>query len=127
MFFRKMPLTRNITEMSNEDIVRRYFKLVESKNLDDLVDMFDYEAVLKEPFSNMSELKGRSEIAAFLKVALMANSDMRHKLEIKANDKNGKTRALVTFEKGDKLKGQFTFDIDPETKKITALKIEFLT
>ncbi|HEX6067307.1 MAG TPA: nuclear transport factor 2 family protein [Nitrososphaera sp.] len=113
--------------MSNEDIVRRYFKLIESKNLDDLVDMFDYEAVLKEPFSNMSELKGSSEIAAFLKVALMANSDMRRKLEIKANAKNGKTRALVTFEKGDKLKGQFTFDIDPETKKITALKIEFLT
>lgn len=121
-----MPVTRNITEMSFEDIVRRYFKLIESKNLADLVEMFDYDAVLKEPFSNMPELKGRSEIAAFLKVALMANSDMRRKLEIKANDKTGKTRALVTFEKGDKLKGQFTFEVDPATKKIMALKIEFL-
>ncbi|MEM3159575.1 MAG: nuclear transport factor 2 family protein [Nitrososphaera sp.] len=122
-----MPLTRNITEMSNEEIVRRYFKLIESQNLPDLVDMFDYDAVLKEPFSKMPELKGRSEISAFLKVALMANSDMRRKLEVKSSDKTGKTRALVTFEKGDKLKGQFTFDIDPVTKKIRALKIEFLT
>lgn len=122
-----MPLTRSITEMSNEDIVRRYFKLIESKNLDDLVDMFDYDATLKEPFSNMPELRGRSEISAFLKVALMANSDMRRKLEIKSNEKTGKTRALVTFEKGDKLRGQFAFDIDPATKKIRALKIEFLT
>lgn len=126
MFFKAMPLTRSITEMSYEDIVRRYFKLIESKNLDDLVDMFDYDAVLKEPFSKMPELKGRTEIAAFLKVALMANSDMRRKLEIKANERTGKTRALVTFEKGEKLKGQFTFDIDPATKKIKALKIEFL-
>lgn len=122
-----MPLTRNISELKSEDIVRRYFKLIESKDLDSLVEMFDYEAVLKEPFSNMSELRGRSEISAFLKVALMANANMRRKLEIKSNEKTGKTRALVTFEKGDRLKGQFTFDIDPVTKKVRALKIEFLT
>lgn len=122
-----MPITRNIAELSYEDIVRRYFKLIDSKDLDSLVDMFDYDAVIKEPFSKAAELKGQSEIAAFLKVALMANANMRRKLDIKANEKTGKTRALVTFEKGDKLKGQFTYDIDPETKKIRSLKIEFLT
>lgn len=120
-------MTRNISELSGEDIVRRYFKLIESKDLDSLVEMFDYEATLKEPFSNMPELRGRSEISAFLKVALMANTNMRRKLEIKSNPKTGKTRALVTFEKGDRLKGHFTFDIDPATKRIRDLKIEFLT
>jgi len=122
-----MTLTRNIAELSSEDIVRRYFKLIDSRDLDSLVDMFDYDAVVKEPFSKAAELKGRSEISAFLKVALMANANMRRKLELKANDKAGKVRALVTFEKGDKLKGQFTFEIDAATKKIRALNIEFLT
>lgn len=123
----EMPITRNIAELSSEEIVRRYFKLIESKDLDSLVDMFDYEAVVKEPFSKMAELRGHSEISAFLKVALMANANMRRKLDIKTNEKTSKARALVTFEKGDRLKGQFTFDIDPATKKIRVLKIEFLT
>ncbi len=122
-----MPITRNIADLSSEEVVRRYFKLIDSKDLDSLVDMFDYEAVVKEPFSKMAELRGHSEISAFLKVALMANANMRRKLDIKTNEKTGKARALVTFEKGDRLKGQFTFDVDPATKKIRALKIEFLT
>jgi ketosteroid isomerase-like protein len=124
---KEMPITRNIAELSNEDIVRRYFKLIDSKDLDSLVDMFDYEAVVKEPFSKMAELKGHSEISAFLKVALMANANMRRKLDLKTNEKTGRTRVLVMFEKGDRLTGQFTFDIDPATKKIRALKIEFPT
>lgn len=122
----EMPLTRNIADMSGQEIVRRYFKLIDSKDLDGLVDMFDEDAVLKEPFSKMAELRGHSDIAAFLKVAFMANSDMRRKLEIKANDRTGKARVLVKFEKGDSLTGQFIFDINPETKKIRALRIEFL-
>lgn len=122
-----MTLTRNIADLSNEDIVRRYFKLVDSRDLDDLVDMFDYDAVVKEPFSKAKELKGRSEIAAFLKIVLMANTNMRHKLDLHSKDNTSKVRALVTFEKGDKLRGQFTFDIDSVTKKIRELKIEFLT
>ncbi len=124
---KEMPITRNIAELSLEEVVRRYFKLIDSKDLGGLVDMFDYEATVKEPFSKAAELRGQSEISAFLKVALMANSNMRRKLDMKTNEKAGKVRALVTFEKGDRLKGQFMFDIDPATKKIKALKIEFLT
>jgi hypothetical protein len=56
----------------------------------------------------------------------MANTNMRRKLGLKSNDKTGKVRALVTSEKGDKLRGHFTFDIDPVTRKIKLLKIEFL-
>jgi ketosteroid isomerase-like protein len=122
-----MPLIRNIADMSGEEIVKRYFKLIDSGDLDCLLDMFDYDAVVKEPFSNMGELRGHSDITAFLKVAFMANANMRRKLEIKTNDKAGKARAIVTFEKGGRLTGQFTFDLDPETKKISVLKIEFLT
>jgi ketosteroid isomerase-like protein len=122
-----MPLTRNIADMNPEEIVKRYFKLIDSRDLGGLLDMFDYDAVVKEPFSNMANLRGHSEIAAFLKVALMANAKMRRKLDVKANDKTGKVQSLVTFEKGDRLTGQFTFDIDPETKKIRSLEIEFPT
>jgi ketosteroid isomerase-like protein len=124
----KMPLVRNnIADMSGEEIVKRYFKLIDSTDLGRLIDMFDHDAVIKEPFSNMAELRGHSDISAFLKVALMANANMRRKLEIKTSEKAGKVRALVMFEKGDRLRGKFTFGIDPKTKKIKTLKIEFLT
>jgi ketosteroid isomerase-like protein len=123
----EMPLTRNIADMNPEEIVKRYFKLIDSRDLGGLLDMFDYDAVVKEPFSKMTNLRGHSEIAAFLKVALMANANMRRKLDVKTNDKTGKVQALVMFEKGDRLTGQFMFDIDPETKKIRTLEIGFLT
>jgi hypothetical protein len=125
-------------QAGSEEVVKKFFKLIDSKSdVDDLLDLFEYDAVVKEPFSkplpfsiSSSGLKGRSEIGPFLKVALMVTGDMRRRVrfeERQAGGGNGKDRnvvcALVTFEKGDRMHGRFVFELAPESKKIRRLVI----
>ena len=122
--------------LTGEEIVARYFRCIDSKELDGLLDLFDYDAVVYEPFSKVGEgLHGRSAIEPFLKVAMMANSELRRTVNIektkKANNNNNNNRitALITFEKGEKVKGRFTFEFIEDhsgEKRIKSLHIEFL-
>ena len=116
-----MPLT-------NEEIVFQYFKLIENKDLDSILDLFDPDAVIYEPFSKEEGLRGRYSIEPFIKVAMMANSNLRRVIEIeKSSSKSNKITALVTFEKGDKVKGRFAFEFtgNGSGNKIKSLNIEF--
>ena len=116
---------------SGEEIIYQYFKCIENKDLQGALELFDYDAVVQEPFSNVTELKGKSAIEPFLKVALMANSNLKHKIKIEKKSKNtNEIMALVTFEKGDRMKGRFTFEFtnnyaSTSEKKIKSLRIEF--
>jgi hypothetical protein len=118
--------------LTGEEIVARYFRYMDNKDLDGMLDLFDYEAVVYEPFSKVEELHGRSAIEPFFKVAMMANSDLRRTIKIektKKADNNNEITALTTFEKGDKVKGRFTFEFiedDSGEKRIKSLHIEFL-
>lgn len=116
-----MPLT-------SEEMVYQYFKCIDSKDLGSILDLFDYDAVIHEPFSNITGgLKGKSSIEPFLKVAMMANSSLQRTIKIEKASAN-KITALITFEKGDKVKGKFTFEFEDGSagKKIKSLHIEFL-
>jgi hypothetical protein len=119
--------------LTGEEIVARYFKYIDSKHLDGLLDLFDYDAVVYEPFSKVGGgLHGRSAIEPFLKVAMMANSELRRtvKIEKTKGTNNNEITALITFEKGEKVKGRFTFEFtdgdDSREKKVKSLHIEFL-
>jgi hypothetical protein len=120
-----MPLT-------NEEMVMLYFKFIENKDVEGILELFDYDAIVYEPFSKSKGLQGKSSIEPFLKVAMMANSKMKRTIEIqkpsnkKAADPN-RTVALITFEKGDSAKGRFTFEFtnNENVKKIKSLHIEF--
>ena len=118
-----MPLT-------GEQIVARYFRCIDTKDLDGILELFDYDAEVYEPFSNIiGGLKGRSSIEPFLKVAIMANNNLRRTINIQKPNKPNSITALVMFEKGDKVKSKFTFefqDDDGSRKKIKSLRIEFL-
>lgn len=120
------------TPLTNEDLVFQYFKYVETKDLEGLLALFDHDAVVHEPFSKSATLKGKSSIEPFMKVAMMANSNLKRTIEIekkpsKANVVNpNKVVALITFERGDRIRGRFSFEFVPETKKIKSLDIEFL-
>lgn len=118
-----MPLT-------NEEMVFQYFRLIEKKDIENVLDLFDHDAVIYEPFSKVDGLRGRSSIEPFLKVAMMANSNLRRVIKIEKPIKSYKITAIVTFEKGDKVKGKFTFEFTPDDdsiggKKIKSLHIEF--
>lgn len=118
-----MPLT-------GKQIVARYFRCIDTKDLDGILELFDYDAEVYEPFSNIiGGLKGRSSLEPFLKVAMMANNNLRRTINIQKPNKPNSITALVMFEKGDKVKSKFTFefqDDDGSRKKIKSLRIEFL-
>jgi hypothetical protein len=124
----RVTRTAKTKTTQEEDVVRQFFMLIESKNLDELLNLFDYDAVVSEPFSRAEDLRGRSEIEPFLKIALMANTDLKREIEIEkpADGHKNQLSALVTFEKGGKVRGRFAFELDPESRKIRKLKIQFL-
>jgi hypothetical protein len=112
--------------------VLQYFKFIEKKDLEGALSLFDYDAVVYEPFSKSVALKGIASIEPFLKVAMMASSSLKRIIKIEKQGSSGITNdaskviALITFEKGDKISGRFTFEFNTETKKIHSLLIEFL-
>lgn len=117
---------------TNEEMVYQYFKCIENKDLNGILDLFDYDAIVHEPFSNITGgLKGRSSIEPFLKVAMMANSKLQRTIKIEKPNKPDANRivALITFEKGDKVKSKFTFAFEDDSargKRIKSMRIEFL-
>ena len=117
-----MPLT-------GEEMVYQYFKCIDSKDLNGILALFDYDAVIHEPFSNITGgLKGRSSIEPFLKVAMMANTSLHRTIKIEKASAS-KITALITFEKGDKVKAKFTFEFTDDSsgeKRIKSLHIRFL-
>ena len=122
--------TKESMPLTGEQIVARYFRYMDSKDIDAMLDVFDYDAVVYEPFSNITGgLRGRSSIEPFLKVAMMANSNLERTIKIEKPSKPNKVTALATFEKGDKVKSKLTFEFEDDEasgKKIKSLHIEFL-
>ena len=112
--------TKESLPLTGEQIVARYFRCMDSKDLDGILDLFDYDAVVYEPFSKVTGgLHGRSAIEPFLKVAMMANSKLRTKSKLKnlPHLTNNKIIALITFEKGEKIKSRFTFEFTDDELK----------
>ncbi|MFL6485081.1 MAG: nuclear transport factor 2 family protein [Nitrososphaera sp.] len=69
--------------LTGEQIVARYFRCIDDKDLDGILELFDYDAKLYEPFSNITGgLEGRSSIEPFLNVAMMANSNLERMIKI---------------------------------------------
>ena len=124
--------TKESIPVTDEQMVARYFRCMDNKDLDGILELFDYDAELYEPFSNITGgLKGRSSMESFFKVAMMANSNLRRTIKIEKTNKPNTIIALVTFEKGDKVKGKLTFEFEDDEeednrKKIKSLHIEFL-
>ncbi|MFY3739985.1 MAG: ketosteroid isomerase-like protein [Candidatus Nitrosomirales archaeon] len=123
------------TVVSEEDIISEYFKLVTKKDVDALLNLFAEDAVIYEPFSKSDYgLRGKSAIEPFLRVVLMANDKLKHTIvtgKRQESREGNQVTALVTFEKGDKLQGKFTFKFDTEHNsdlegRIKTLHIEFM-
>jgi hypothetical protein len=109
---RQTPVT------SNEQAVFHYFNCIGSKDLDGLLNLFAEDAELIEPFSKEKGLRGHSAIEPFLKVAFMANSELKRQITIERNSLQGRRKntvmARVYFEKGESLEGSFTFEFADE-------------
>jgi hypothetical protein len=131
-----------VKPLIDEDIVHEYFRLIKTKDIYELLDLFAEDAVIDEPFSKSEAgkggLKGKSAIEPFLNVAMMVNTGLREEIEIeksKLRSDNGIKRviAFVTFERGGKVKARFTFELSLEEnhnsqkqRKIQSLRIQFV-
>ena len=141
---------------TNKEIVAQYFRLIQSKDIDGLKDLFWSDAIVYEPFSKLEQgLKGWSQIEPFLKVAIMANESLSNRIAIEEpnkiknkhlqyqgrNDDDDSSHdiveALVTFQKDDVVKAKFRFELsnyvntvnavnNSNWKKIKALHIQFI-
>ena len=127
----------------DEYIVHEYFRLIRTKDIYRLLDLFMDDAIIHEPFSKSEDgegrLQGKNAIESFLRVAMMASEGLREEVEIEKpklsrdNDIN-QVIAYVTFERGGKLRGKFTFELSSEEnsnslqkqKKIKSLDIRFV-
>jgi len=131
-----------VKPLTDEDIVHEYFRLIKTKDMYRLLDLFAEDAVIDEPFSKSEAgkggLQGKSAIEPFLNVAMMATAGLRDEIEIeksKPRRDNGinQVTAYVTFERGGKVKARFTFVLSSEgnynfqrQKKIQSLHIQFV-
>ena len=138
--------------LRNKEIISQYFRLLQSKDIDGLKNLFWQDAVVYEPFSKMEQgLRGWTQIEPFLKVAIMANESLSSKIIVKdpgfikdknlkdkqdynANENSDIVEALVTFQKDKSIEAKFRFELSNQTntvdssrqKKIKALHIKFI-
>jgi hypothetical protein len=98
-----------------------------------LLNLFTEDSVVYEPFSKSKCLVGKLEIEFFLKTVIMANEGMEYKIDIENEERSGdkhKVVTLVTFQKGESIRGRFTFEIEfvkvLNESKIKTLRIEFI-
>lgn len=119
--------------LSNREMVEEYFRRVGEKDVTGLLQMFDEDAVVFEPFSNIKGgLVGKTVIENFLRVVVMANSGFKRTIRF-VNESQDRITALVTFERGDSVTGKFEFSFIRTSnsegaqvgKSIGTLKIEF--
>ena|SRR5829696_7513619 len=130
--------------LTNKEIVAEYFRLIQSKAIEGLKDLFWSDAIVFEPFSKLEEgLRGWSQIEPFMKVAIMANEslsyriafeefddqDMKNKyikymqINKEKNTNNNTTNvveASLTFEKDQTLKAKIRFELSNETDTINS-------
>jgi hypothetical protein len=115
---------RRVKHHFDEDIVHEYFRLIRTKDIHRLLDLFMDDAIIHEPFSKSEDgkgrLQGKNAIESFLIVAMMASEGLREEIEIekpklKRGNEKSKVTAYVTFERGGKLQAKFTFEISSES------------
>ncbi|HET7285430.1 MAG TPA: nuclear transport factor 2 family protein [Nitrososphaeraceae archaeon] len=133
---------RRMKPITNEDIVHEYFRLIKAQDLYGLLDLFTNDAVIYEPFSRSENgkvgLQGKSAIEPFIKVAMMANAELREEIElekptIKGDNGINHITAYAIFERGEKVKAIFTFELSSDEnynsqkqKKIQSLHLQFV-
>jgi ketosteroid isomerase-like protein len=109
-----------VKPLTDEDIVHKYFRLIKTKDMYGLLDLFTDDAIIYEPFSKSEDgnggLLGKSAIDPFLNVTMTVSDGLKEDHEVeksKLRRDNGidQVIAYVTFGRGEKVKARFTFEL----------------
>lgn len=113
-----------------------YFRAIKEKDIDKLVDMFEDDAVIQEPFSKEAQLQDKRNFRSFFEIVRMANEELEHDLFFEdATDDNGRS-VLCTFQRGETVCARFSFRFGPNSRmnakgiierRIAKLQIQFLS
>jgi ketosteroid isomerase-like protein len=122
--------------LPSKNTVYGYFRAIKEKDIDNLVDMFEDDAVIHEPFSKEGQLQDKRNFRSFFQIVCMANEGLEHDIFFEdATDDNG-TSVLCTFQKGETVCARFSFRFSSSTRmnakgiierKIEKLQIQFLS
>ncbi len=124
---------KNLIYNNEKAIVLDFFKLIKNKDVENLMDLFAPDAIVYEPFSKITGgLKGKLAIESFLRIAIMANDTLQHRIAfekeydvdettsdlrpINNSTDNTKVSTLIMFEKGNSLKARFTFELTSDNR-----------
>ena len=108
-----------------KNIVLKYFRLVQIGDLENLIDLFDDNVIIYEPFSKIKDgLKGKKNIISFLKVIIFSNQNTLYDIKFKSHD-NDLISIFVRFKKNGYKDFTFNFRITSynNTAKIKSLEI----
>ena len=127
--------------LTNKEIILQYFRLLQTKDIDGLKNLFWHDAIVYEPFSKMEQgLRGWSQIEPFLKVAIMANESLSSRIVVEdpgplrdmdsegkpninnANKNSDIVEALVTFQKDEAIEAKFRFELSSQTNIVDSSK-----
>lgn len=115
---------------TEKDMIRRFFKLVQSRKFSNFDNIFEHDAVVREPFSQAAHLQGRGEIQPFLEIVLSPPTNVtqpRVKIGRIGETLDHRMAALVSFDtRTSKPQCRLVFDLNPESKKIRKLEVEII-
>ena len=114
---------------TEKDMIKRFFKLVQSRKFSNFDNIFEYDAVVREPFSQAAHLRGRAEIQSFLEIVLSPTNVTQPGVKVGRilETHDHKMAAFVSLDPaGNKSKCRLIFDLNPESKKIRKLEVEII-
>jgi len=121
------------TEKPDQSMISTYFNKVQAGDVQGLLELFSVDSVIYEPFSKSRCVVGKLEIESFLKIVTMISKGQQYGIKVERVERHKNISnivTLVTFHKGDHIRGRFTFIIEDinelHTIKIKTLRIEIL-
>lgn len=122
--------------LPSKNTVYSYFRAIKEKDIDNLVDLFEDEAVIHEPFSKEAQLRDKRDFKSFFQIVCMTNEELEHDLFFEDATDDNATSVLCTFQKGETVCARFSFRFGPNTRmnakgimerKIEKLQIQFIS
>lgn len=118
--------------LPSKNTVYSYFRAIKDKDIDNLIDMFEDDAVIQEPFSKEDQLRKMRYFKSFFQIVCILEYDLYFEEE---TDDNGAS-VLCTFQRGETVCARFCFRFGSSTRinakgiierKIEKLEIQFLS
>lgn len=110
-------------------MIFNFFNAIKEKDVKDMLDLFDDNCAVIEPFSIETRWDGKDNLESFFSTMCYACDGVDCSLSFDEGDKDFESNAKCEFQLGDSVTGFFRFKFKPfssDTEKIKSLKINEL-